>query len=154
MTYYLGVDIGGTFTDCVAVDDDGRIFHAKTPSTHSSSPVDGVLTGLDLLADEVGVSTSQLCAGADRLGHGTTIGTNLIVARKGARVGLLATAGHGDALSMMRGNGRTAGAAPDQVYSVHATAKPAPLVDRRHVLEVPERVGADGEVLAPLDIER
>ena len=154
MTYYLGVDIGGTFTDCVAVDDDGRIFHAKTHSTHSSSPVEGVLTGLDLLAEEVGISTAQLCSGADRLGHGTTIGTNLIVERKGARVGLLATAGHGDALAMMRGNGRTAGVAPDQVYSVHATDKPAPLVAAGDVLEVSERVASDGGVLAPLDVER
>jgi N-methylhydantoinase A/oxoprolinase/acetone carboxylase beta subunit len=81
MTYYLGVDIGGTFTDSVAVDDHGRIFHAKTPSTHVSSPVDAVLTGLDLLAEAVGVSTGELCADADRLGHGTTIGTNLIVER-------------------------------------------------------------------------
>jgi N-methylhydantoinase A len=154
MTYYLGVDIGGTFTDCVAVDDDGRIFHAKTPSTHGSSPVTGVLAGLDLLAEEVGVGTGELCAAADRLGHGTTIGTNLIVERKGARVALLATAGHGDALSMMRGNGRTAGVAPDQVFSVHGTDKPEPLVERRHVLEVSERVTAGGGVLAPLDVDR
>ena len=154
MSYYLGVDIGGTFTDCVAVDDGGRIFHAKTPSTHSSSPVEGVLAGLEMLAGEAGLSAGELCAEADRIGHGTTIGTNLIVERKGARVGLLSTAGHGDALAMMRGNGRTAGAPADQVYSVHATDKPAPLVDRRHVLEVSERVAADGEVLAPLDVER
>ena len=154
MTYYLGVDIGGTFTDCVAVDDDGRIFHAKTPSTHGTSPVEGVLTGLDLLAETVGLSTTELCGAADRLGHGTTIGTNLIVERKGARVGLLATAGHGDALSMMRGNGRTAGVAPDQVYSVHATDKPTPLVAAGDVLEVSERVASDGSVLAPLDAER
>ena len=154
MTYYLGVDIGGTFTDCVAVDDGGRIFHAKTPSTHSSSPVEGVVAGLGLLAGEVGVDLDDLCGDADRLGHGTTIGTNLIVERRGARVGLLATAGHGDALAMMRGNGRTAGVAPDQVFSVHATDKPAPLVERRDVVEVSERVASDGEVLAPLDEER
>jgi N-methylhydantoinase A len=154
MTYYLGVDIGGTFTDCVAVDDDGSIFHAKTPSTQSTSPVDGVLQGLELLATEVGVTLGDLCGEADRLGHGTTIGTNLIVERNGAKVGLLATAGHGDALVMMRGNGRTAGAAPDQVFSVHATDKPAPLVERQNVLEVSERVAADGEVVAPLDTER
>jgi N-methylhydantoinase A len=151
MGYYLGVDIGGTFTDCVAVDEGGHIFHAKVPSTHSSSPVDGVMSGLELLAGEVGVDTDSLLAAADRLSHGTTIGTNLIVERKGARVGLLATAGHGDALAMMRGNGRTAGVAPDQVFSVHATDKPAPLVDPRHVVEVSERVASDGQIVAALD---
>src|SRR5258705_7992259 len=101
-TYYVGVDIGGTFTDCVAVDDGGRVLHAKTPSTHSTTPVDGVLVGLDLLAAEAGVSTGELLAQADRLSHGTTIGTNLVVERKGAKVGLLATQGHHDALLMMR----------------------------------------------------
>jgi N-methylhydantoinase A len=151
MSYYLGVDIGGTFTDCVAVDDAGRVFHAKTPSTHESSPVDGVLAGLELLAEAAGVDAGELCSAADRLGHGTTVGTNLIVERNGARVGLLATAGHGDALTMMRGNGRTAGMPADQVFDVHATSKPAPLVDPCSVVEVSERVASDGAVVAPLD---
>jgi N-methylhydantoinase A len=151
MTYYLGVDIGGTFTDCVAVDDQARVFHAKTPSTHSTSPVDGVIAGLELLAGEAGVPLDELLAEADRLSHGTTIGTNLVVERKGARVGLVATSGHGDALGMMRGAGRTAGVSIDQVFSVHDTDKPTPLVPRNRVAEVPERVTADGTVVAPLD---
>jgi N-methylhydantoinase A len=154
MGYYLGVDIGGTFTDCVAVEDGGRVFHAKVHSTHSSSPVEGVLAGLAELAREMGTDPDTMLASADRLSHGTTIGTNLIVERKGARVGLLATAGHGDALTMMRGNGRTAGVAPDQVFSVHATTKPAPLVDPRDIVEVSERVAADGAVVAALDEDR
>jgi N-methylhydantoinase A len=154
MPYFLGVDIGGTFTDCVAVDESRRIYHAKVPSTHSSTPVEGVLTGLSVLAAEAGTDTDGLLAASERLSHGTTIGTNLIVERNGARVGLLATCGHGDALAMMRGNGRTAGVAPDQVFSVHATDKPAPLVDPRDVLEVSERVASDGEVVAALDEDR
>jgi N-methylhydantoinase A len=153
MAYYLGVDIGGTFTDCVAVDAAGRVFEAKVPSTHHTSPVEGVLAGLDRLAEEAGLSNGQIFEGADRLSHGTTIGTNLIVERKGARVALLATAGHGDALGMMRGNGRTAGAPADQVFSVHATSKPAPLVDPQRVCQIGERVAVDGEVVAPLNEE-
>ena len=150
-TYYLGVDIGGTFTDCVAVSDAGRVLHAKTPSTHATTPVDGVLTGLDLLAEEAGISTGDLLARADRLSHGTTIGTNLVVERKGAKVGLLATKGHHDALLMMRGAGRTAGIAIDQVYSVHRTDKPVPIVPRGRTAQIAERVTADGAVLAPMD---
>jgi N-methylhydantoinase A len=149
--YFIGVDIGGTFTDCVAVDERGRVFHGKALSTHSSSPVHGVMEGLDRLAEEAGISTDDLLADADRLSHGTTIGTNLVVERNGARVGLLATRGHGDALLMMRGNGRTAGAANDEVFSVHHTDKPEPLVPRRLVGEIDERVVRDGSVIAPLD---
>jgi N-methylhydantoinase A len=154
MGYYLGVDIGGTFTDCVAVDETGDVFHAKVPSTHGSSPVLGVMDGLVQLAREVGVEADVLLASAERLSHGTTIGTNLLVERNGARVGLLATAGHGDALAMMRGNGRTAGVPPDQVFSVHATDKPAPLVDPSCVVEIAERVAGDGEIIAELDEAR
>ena len=86
MGYYLGVDIGGTFTDCVAVDETGDVFHAKVPSTHGSSPVEGVMDGLARLASEVGVEVDALLESAERLGHGTTIGTNLLVERTGARV--------------------------------------------------------------------
>src|SRR5688500_8604268 len=64
VTYFLGVDIGGTFTDCVAVNDEGRVFHAKTPSTHSTTPVDGVIEGLELLAGEAGVPTGDMLAEA------------------------------------------------------------------------------------------
>jgi N-methylhydantoinase A len=149
--YYVGVDIGGTFTDCVAVDGDGNVFHGKALSTHSTTPVEGVMEGLERLAEAAGTNLEALLSDADRLSHGTTIGTNLVVERNGARVGLLATRGHGDALLMMRGNGRTAGAANDEVFSVHHTDKPEPLVPRRLVGEIDERVVRDGSVIAPLD---
>ena len=151
MTFFIGVDIGGTFTDCVAVEDGGRVLHAKTLSTHSTTPVDGVLAGLELLAGEAGIAVAELLARADRFSHGTTIGTNLVVERKGATVGLLATKGHHDALLMMRGAGRTAGVAIDQVYSVHRTDKPVPLVTRRRTAPISERVTVDGEIIAPMD---
>jgi N-methylhydantoinase A len=153
MAYYLGVDIGGTFTDCVAVGDRGGTWFAKTPSTHATTPAEGVLRGIDLLAEQIGVEPAALLADTERFSHGTTIGTNLVVERNGARVGLLATAGHGDAILMMRGNGRTAGLPVDQVYNVHATDKPEPLVPRRRIVEVSERVDASGQVLAPMSDE-
>lgn len=149
--YFIGVDIGGTFTDCVAVDNSGRVFHGKALSTHTTSPVHGVMDGLARVAESAGVSMGDLLTGAERFSHGTTIGTNLVVERKGARVGLLATRGHGDALRMMRGNGRTAGVSNDMVFSVHDTDKPEPLVRRSEVAEISERIIRDGRVLSPLD---
>ena len=153
MGYVIGVDIGGTFTDCVAVDERGGVFHGKALSTHATTPVDGVLDGLSRLAEAAGTSVEGLLTETTRLSHGTTIGTNLVVERKGANVRLLATRGHGDALAMMRGNGRTAGAAPDAILNVRATDRPVPLVQRRMVTEVCERVARDGSVLAPLSQE-
>jgi len=152
MAYAIGVDIGGTFTDCVAVDGAGNLVQSKVPSTHSSSPVDGVIAGLHKLAGAAGhAALDTFLAQTEHFGHGTTIGTNLVVERLGARVGLVATAGHGDALLMMRGRGRTAGIPKDKLLSVHDTDKPAPLIPREHVVEVVERVVKDGSILVPLD---
>lgn len=151
MTYVVGVDIGGTFTDCVAIDQDGRVLHGKALSTHSTSPVNGVLAGLEQLAEAAGTSLDDFVPEIERFSHGTTIGTNLVVERNGARVGVIATRGHGDALSMMRGRGRTAGVPADLRANVRDTDKPVPIVPRRLITEVAERVTRDGSVLAPLE---
>jgi N-methylhydantoinase A len=152
--YVIGVDIGGTFTDCVALTPEGRLVHAKTLSTHSSDPGDGVMNGIGLLAEATAQPVETLLAHTDRVSHGTTIGTNLVVERKGARTGLLTTAGHTDVMAMMRGGGRTAGLPFEQVFSVHNTAKPAPLVPRERIGAIYERVDRDGAVVAPLDETR
>jgi N-methylhydantoinase A len=149
--YYIGVDIGGTFTDCVLVDRDGNHRTAKTLSTRED-PVSGVLAGLGRLAEAVGVDLTTLLDRAERFGHGTTIGTNAVLERSGARVGLVATAGHGDALAMMRGAGRVAGRSVEGVFSVHGTRLPAPLIVPGAVVEVHERVDASGKVVVELDV--
>lgn len=154
MTYAIGVDIGGTFTDCVAVDRLGNLVQSKVPSTSAASPVEGVIAGCRQLAESMKLSLDGLLAQTEQFGHGTTIGTNLVVERRGARVGLVATAGHGDALLMMRGRGRTAGIPKDKLLSVRDTDKPAPLVRREHVAEIVERVTKDGSVLVALDEEQ
>jgi N-methylhydantoinase A len=149
--YIVGVDIGGTFTDCAMVDEDGAIITAKTLSTHSTSPVEGVLNGLEILAAQGEMSVEEMLAQTERFSHGTTIGTNLVVERNGAKVGLLATKGHGDALMMMRGGGRTAGVPADQIFDAHNVGMPTPLVPRRRVVEIEERIDADGNVVVALD---
>ena len=154
MNWAIGVDIGGTFTDCVGIDPDGRLHHAKALSTHDGDVSEGVLMALQELATGVGLSTAELLGQTGRVGHGTTIGTNLLVERRGARVALVTTAGHADALTMMRGAGRTAGIPIDRVFDVRATSKPEPLVARAQIAELHERVAADGAVVAPLDLSR
>jgi N-methylhydantoinase A len=148
---FIGVDIGGTFTDCVVVSDDGRTSSAKSLSTHATSPVDGVLDGLEVLAAERGETVEELLARTTRFSHGTTIGTNLVVERKGARVGLIATRGHGDAFVIMRGGGRVAGVAADRIFDNHQESMPVPLLRRQCIVEVGERIARDGSVVAPLN---
>jgi N-methylhydantoinase A len=150
--YYIGVDIGGTFTDCVLVDREGNHRTAKTLST-KDDPVSGVLAGLERLAETVGIDLTTLLERAERVGHGTTIGTNAVLERRGARVGLVATAGHADALAMMRGAGRVAGRSIEGVFSVHGSRLPVPLIVPGAVVEVHERVDASGTVVVELDID-
>ncbi|QRP42951.1 hydantoinase/oxoprolinase family protein [Amycolatopsis sp. FDAARGOS 1241] len=151
--YYIGVDIGGTFTDCVLVDRHGNHRAAKVLST-KDDPVSGVMTGLRRLAEADGLDLTTLLARTTRFGHGTTIGTNAVLERAGARVGLVATAGHGDALSMMRGSGRVAGRSIEDVFAVHGSRLPQPITVPGAVQEVHERIDASGTVVVDLDTEQ
>jgi N-methylhydantoinase A len=150
--YYVGVDIGGTFTDCVLVDRQGNHGTAKVLSV-KEDPAAGVLAGLTQLAETAGLDLPTLLERTERFGHGTTIGTNAVLQRRGARVGLVATAGHGDALAMMRGSGRVAGRSIEAVFSVHGSRLPAPLIVPGAVVEVQERVDASGTVVVELDAD-
>jgi N-methylhydantoinase A len=131
----IGVDIGGTFTDLAALDEaTGAVVNAKALSTPSAL-LDGVLR----CADEAGVDLADC-----RLTiHGTTIGINALLEGKGARTGLLTTEGFRDVLEIGRGNFL-------RMYDV-LYRRPTPLVPRGRRREVPERIGARGEVLVPLD---
>jgi len=132
----LGVDVGGTFTDVVIYNDrERRIELAKGPST-PAAPDEGVLEIVSALPRDLRTRCRLFV-------HGTTVGLNALLERRGATVGLLATAGFRDVLAMRRGD-------RDLVYDVSWRA-PAPLVPRRLRLGVRERVRAWGEVETPLE---
>jgi len=150
MTFHIGVDVGGTFTDCVAITDAGHICHAKSLSTKADL-TDGILHGLNGLAGELHVSIEELLGEAEHFSHGTTIGTNLVVERNGARVGLICSRGHRDSILMMRGAGRTAGKPVEQVYQPHDSRLPVPIVGRRSILEINERIDRNGDIVVQLD---
>jgi N-methylhydantoinase A len=135
--FVVGIDVGGTFTDLTAVDDaTGRVVITKIPS-RPGDEAGAVLGGLDALG----------IAGRDvrRLVHGTTVGTNAVLERRGARVALLTTAGFRDLIEI----GRTKRNIP--ALFVPTFVRPRPVVERRHRFEVTERLDADGSVLVPLD---
>jgi len=152
----VGVDIGGTFTDCVVVDEQGAIIAAKAHTT-PENPADGFFHALEQAGKVMHRSLDELLAGSRLVVHATTVGTNALVTRRGAKVGLLATAGHGEAILHMRGGGRTKGLAVDQLLNLPDTDKPAPLVPRSLIREVSERVDVKGQVVVRLceeDAER
>jgi len=141
--YRIGIDVGGTFTDFVAVDAAGRCTFVKSPST-PEDPSIGVMTGLGVLAEAVGLDRGALLAKTERIVHGTTVATNALLERKGARAGLITTRGHRDVIEMREG------LKPEERYNLRMTP-PEPLVPRNLRLGVGERMRADGRVLEPLD---
>lgn len=142
MSYRLGIDIGGTFTDFSLMNErTGETLIAKVPST-PSHPSEAVLQGLAQFSERHGISPAQV----DYFVHGTTIGVNTLLERKGARTGLLITRGFRDIMSLGRSR------LPD-IFDL-LVEKPAPLVPRQLVRTVDERVSYRGEVLRPLDIEQ
>jgi len=148
--YCVGVDIGGTFTDCAIVAPDGAIRTGKVPTR----PADRAASFFEAIADAAagfGLSLEQVLEQADRIVHGTTTGTNALITREGARVGLLTTAGHGDAIAIMKGAGRLAGLDGEVLLDLPHTDKPEPLVPRTLVAEVTERIDFEGDVVVALD---
>src|SRR6185437_4834680 len=140
----IGVDVGGTFTDLVAIDAAGRTIFAKSPSTPHDQSI-GVMAGLEELARRLGLSVADMLAQTQRLVHGTTVATNALLERKGARVALLTTEGHRDVLEMREG------LKPNR-YDLRSPP-PEPLVPRELRFGVRERLRANGEVLISLDQE-
>jgi N-methylhydantoinase A len=133
-----GIDVGGTFTDAVLVGDGGELRLVKVPTT-PARPAEGFASAVALLAERAGLTPGAL----DYLVHGTTLATNAIIEGRAARVGLITTAGFRDVLEI--GTQQRA-----ELYDPRRP-RPAPLVPRELRLEVSERIGADGAVVAPLD---
>jgi N-methylhydantoinase A len=147
---YLGVDIGGTFTDLVLMDDTGSIDTAKAPTTPSQLEK-GVFDAISLAAEKRGWQPDELLARVTAFGHGTTQATNALIERDGAVTGLITTRGFRDTLSVQRLMGFTAGLSVDQLSWYSRRRYPDPIVPRSLTLEVPERVDQAGNVLLPLD---
>ena len=150
--YLVGVDIGGTFTDCVVIDAKGRVVSAKSPSTPDDFTT-GVIDALRLAANELGTDLEGLCRQTSLLSHGTTVGTNAVLQQKGARIGLLTTKGMNDVIHIMRGSRGLSGRDIRKVVHFPESQKPDPIVPKRLIEGISERVDCFGEVVVPLNEE-
>lgn len=133
----LSVDIGGTFTDLVLLRDDGRHYSLKVSST-PATPEDAVITGLLTILEQAGLGTRDI----REILHGTTVGSNTLLQKLGARCGLITTKGFRDVLEI--GRLRT-----PSMFDL-TWDKPEPLIARRYRLEIDERMLADGTMLRPV----
>ncbi len=152
MSFHIGVDIGGTFTDTIVLDEGGRTVVGKS----SSTPPDfehGFMASVGAAAERMGMSLDDLLQRTDQVFHGTTVGTNALVERRTASVGLLTTKGAEDSIFVMRAGGRHWNAPPEDIARTPAHVKPDPLVPKRLVRGVDERITHDGQVLVELNVD-
>ena len=140
--YRIGIDVGGTFTDLIAVDDTGNIVFAKSAST-PGDPSRGVMDGLARLATAVGYDLAGMLGQTERIVHGTTVATNALLEQKGARVGLLMTEGHRDVIEMREG-------LKDDRYNLRMPP-PEPLAPRVRRIGVRERIRFNGQTVVALN---
>ena len=150
MKYYCGIDTGGTFTDCAVIDETGKITIAKRPSTPEDYSV-GLFNALDACSERIGISLETLLQSTEHLFLGTTVGTNALLQMKGAKTGIITTRGHKDSLLIMRSAGRSVGLPIEKLLHVSRHKKPEPLVPRRLISEVSERMDWKGDVYLPLN---
>ena len=147
----IGVDTGGTFTDLVLIDADGIVRTEKSFSTPQSRER-GVFDVLERAARTLNTSVSNILSHTDIFAHGTTASTNALIERRGARVGVLFTAGFEDTLGIARGPiGRVGGLPQSQAMDFIHTEPPAPLVPPDMVRGVVQRIGSDGRIVKPLN---
>lgn len=139
-TFEIGIDIGGTFTDVVCRFGDGTLKQFKLPTTRAN-PADAVRDALAHMVKAWGLKPADIA----RFVHGTTVATNAVLERKGAKIGVIASAGFRDTLEIGRGNRR-------EIYATVMQAQtPVFLAPRALRRDVPERLSVDGKVVTPLD---
>ena len=143
MTFRLGVDVGGTFTDLLLVDESsGQTYMAKVPSTPEDSSI-GVLNGIDRICDESDIDTREVT----QVMHGTTVATNAVLTRKGAKVGLITTKGYRQVLQVARSF------CPGGLGGWVSYMKAPLLAPLELTIEADERLDAEGQVITPLNVD-
>lgn len=149
-SYLVGVDIGGTFTDCVVIDEGGAVTTAKSPSTPDDF-ARGMIDAIAAAAVQLGETPAGLYRQIALLSHGTTVGTNAVVQKRGAKVGLITTKGHNDVIHIMRASRGLGGRDVRQIVHFPESRKPDPIVPKRLIEGISERIDCFGAVVVPLN---
>ncbi len=149
MGFFIGTDVGGTFTDIWVSDSDGQTRVFKSPTT--ADVLSGVIDGLHLAAQSYGLGFDALCSQVERFGHGTTVGLNALLTGNAARTAVITTKGFGDTLEIGRLKRQTSGMNEMERTDAYLRNRIPPLVPRDLVIEVDERIDVKGNVIKSLD---
>ena len=152
MPYLIGVDTGGTFTDCVVMDEAGKIHVGKAPSTPQDFS-EGILQSVRVTAETLGMTLESLLRQTSLFCHGSTAATNALLTRSGAKTGLITTIGFEDTIFIMRVIGKNAGLGEEKIKRQVKSEKPVPVIPKTLIRGVHERVDYKGEIVTPLDRE-
>lgn len=150
MAYYIGTDIGGTFTDCVVMDDQGAMTISKSPSTPPHF-ANGLINALKDATVQGDFSLETLLSEAKLLSHGCTVATNTLINRSGAKVGMLTTRGFEEVLFMMRGSAHCQGLPVEDWYHKTQNPRPFDIVPLDLIVGINERVDKDGVILVKIN---
>ncbi len=148
----VAIDSGGTFTDCVVLDAQGRVTIGKAPSTPRDFSV-GVIEAVTRAAETLGLGLEELLASTYLFGLGTTAATNALLTRSGSRVGLITTKGHEDALIVGRTIQKAAGLNTAELTNLAKLEKADPIVPRHLIKGVSQRTDYKGAVIVELNLE-
>ena len=148
----VAVDVGGTFTDCVLLLETGRRYTAKALTT-PRDPSRGVISAVEAVAEKAGYTLDQLLAETVAFVHGTTVGTNILTERRGARTGLLMTRGHHHTITIGRVRQKVTGLSErEKIHITHLSKANPPIVAPEDICPITERVDSGGQVVVPLDM--
>ncbi len=151
MKFHVGTDVGGTFTDLWVLASDRRARVFKAPTT--ADIITGILNAVHLAAEAFEMTTNEFCASIQRFGHGSTVGLNALLTGHTAKTALITTAGFADTLEIARMKRQLAGLNELEVSNYYLRGQWGPLVQRRFVYEVPERINRRGQIVQALHLE-
>lgn len=149
MGFFIGTDVGGTFTDLWVSRTDGTTRVFKSPTTRDI--LGGVIDVIKIAAEAYRLTFQQFCSQIERFGHGTTVGLNALLTGATASAAVLITKGFGDTLEIGRMRRQTSGLSEVEVTDFFLRNRNPPLVPRSNIIEIDERINVNGAVITPLD---
>jgi len=147
--FFIGTDVGGTFTDLWVAGSGGDTRVFKSPTT--PDVLGGVVDSIEMAAESYGLTFKRFCEQIERFGHGTTVGLNALLTGSAAKTAILTTRGFGDTLEIGRLRRQTSGMNETEYTDAYLRNQFAPLVPRSLVVEIDERIDVSGAVITPLD---
>lgn len=152
MEYYIAVDSGGTFSDCVVISDKGKIWTGKSPSTPPDYET-GIINSVNDAAQTMGISLQSLLSDCAMFSHGTTVATNALLTREGCKTAIITTKGHEDAIIIGRIHQKVAGKNSAEIADMSLHDKAVPIVPKKYIYGITERMDYKGEEVVALSMK-